>query len=327
MCYSAQIVASYKSYVRRFGAELSIHDFVELYSKRDQFGRIVRFSKAMDVDFLEQPDSDGERSIAALIAKFRAEQIPLLEQEVFKQRRRVVDAQRTLDAGKITKKAQEDVRIGSNKVAQAIDWLEDLKRTSIEPGDSRIYPRWYAPVLYVENRRRRVAPMRYLLRPEHMPASFDNTHSGSYNARRDNLRKFWRNQYEATRGIILVDTFFEHVYLHNAEGRELRDGELPKDVVIQFAPDPPQRMTAACIWSHWQRSGEESLMSFALLTDEPPPEVAAAGHDRCIIPLRDRHLDAWLDPANHDLDALDAILDDREPMTYRHRLASERAAA
>ena len=31
-------------------------------------------------------------------------------------------------------------------------------------------------------------------------------------------------------------------------------------------------------------------------TDEPPPEVAAAGHDCCIIPLRRERLDEWLNP-------------------------------
>ena len=34
----------------------------------------------------------------------------------------------------------------------------------------------------------------------------------------------------------------------------------------------------------------------------PPEEVAAAGHDRCVIPIKPEHLDAWLnlDPKNDD---------------------------
>jgi hypothetical protein len=36
----------------------------------------------------------------------------------------------------------------------------------------------------------------------------------------------------------------------------------------------------------------EDLWSFAAITDEPPQEVAAAGHDRCIIPIKEEHLNA-----------------------------------
>jgi putative SOS response-associated peptidase YedK len=154
-----------------------------------------------------------------------------------------------------------------------------------------------------------------------VPASFDRTHAGTYNARRDALTKFWRGQFGVTHGLILVDGFYEHVWRHRAEGRELREGENEQDVVIQFQPNPPQRMLAACLWAHWSRPDEPDLDSFALITDEPPPEVAAAGHDRCIIPIKPEYIDAWLNPERDNLDALQAILDDRERPTYRHRLA------
>ena len=41
---------------------------------------------------------------------------------------------------------------------------------------------------------------------------------------------------------------------------------------------------------------EPELLSFAAITDEPPAEVAAAGHDRCVIPIKPEQLDAWLNP-------------------------------
>ena len=64
------------------------------------------------------------------------------------------------------------------------------------------------------------------------------------------------------------------------------------------------------------------LLSFAAITDEPPPEVAAAGHDRCIIPIRPENIDAWLNPDPKNLDAMYAILDDRDRPYYEHRLAA-----
>ena len=48
-------------------------------------------------------------------------------------------------------------------------------------------------------------------------------------------------------------------------------------------------MLVASLWSHW-KDGEEELDSFAAITDEPPAEVAAAGHDRCIVPIKGEHL-------------------------------------
>ena len=42
--------------------------------------------------------------------------------------------------------------------------------------------------------------------------------------------------------------------------------------------------------------GDESLLSFAAVTDDPPAEIAAAGQDRCIIPIKPANVDAWLQP-------------------------------
>jgi putative SOS response-associated peptidase YedK len=81
-------------------------------------------------------------------------------------------------------------------------------------------------------------------------------------------------------------------------------------------------MYVACLWSHWQ-DGNEELDSFAAITDEPPAEVAAAGHDRCIIPIKEENIDAWLNPDATNLTAMQAILDDRARPYYEHtRLAA-----
>lgn len=65
------------------------------------------------------------------------------------------------------------------------------------------------------------------------------------------------------------------------------------------------------------------MLSFAAITDEPPPlAIAAAGHDRCIIPIKPENMDAWLSPNASDLEAMYAILDDRDRPYYEHRLAA-----
>ena len=81
-------------------------------------------------------------------------------------------------------------------------------------------------------------------------------------------------------------------------------------------------MLVACLWSRWQGRGEPDLLSFAAITDEPPPEVAAAGHDRCIIPIKPGNIDAWLSPDPTNLAAQYAILDDRQRPYFAHRMAA-----
>lgn len=94
MCYSAQVHASYKRYVREFGADVSIKQFFKLYWDRSQ-GAKVRIPKAVDAAFAE-PETDEERQIKVLIDSYNATQTTKLEQELFKQRKRLADAERTL---------------------------------------------------------------------------------------------------------------------------------------------------------------------------------------------------------------------------------------
>lgn len=57
------------------------------------------------------------------------------------------------------------------------------------------------------------------------------------------------------------------------------------------------------------------------MTDDPEPEVAAAGHDRTIVNLREENVDAWLRP-NGDLAAMYALMDDKQHPYYEHRIAA-----
>jgi putative SOS response-associated peptidase YedK len=126
---------------------------------------------------------------------------------------------------------------------------------------------------------------------------------------------------------VVLNAFFENVSRHTMEHRELAPGEPEQNVVLEFRPRPTQDMLVACLWSHWHDiagngGGSPDLLSFAAITDAPPAEVAAAGHDRCIIPIKPEHLDAWLDPDRANLAAQQAILDDRARPYYEHRLAA-----
>lgn len=307
MCYSSQIIAEWKRYVREYGVEIDVKEYFNLFWRRQQ-GEKVKTPKAMDDGFM-RPQSPEEGQIAEAIAEWRAAETMRFEQELFKQRRRLADAERALSE-KPTKKAAEDQRIAGNKVEQLVGWLADLKRTSPEPQDSRIYPQHYAHVITWQDGKRVLQPMRYGCRPAGKPAFYDTKFPGTYNARRDNLEGFWKEVFGYGHGIMLASAFYENVQ---------RDG---KNVVLEFRPNTHGPMLVACLWSRWTKEGEADLLSFSAITDEPPPEVAAAGHDRCIIPIRPENIDAWLRPDSANLAASYAVLDDRERPYYEHRLAA-----
>lgn len=312
MCYSAQLLQAYDEYVDVHGADIDIEAFARLYGFRCQDDRI-KIPKAVEMAF-QGAGSSLAASIQASLAEYRAQQTTKLEQELFKQRTRLVDAERTL-LTKTTKAAIESKRIATNKMAWAQDKLADLRRTELVAADSRIYPGHYAPVMVMENGRKVIKPMRYQCRPNGKPASYDTKYPGTYNARRDNLEGFWREQFGYSHGVMAITAFYEHVERRGADGQ-------PEKTILEFKPRPLQVMLVACLWSRWSAPGESDLLSFAAITDEPPEEVAAAGHDRCVIPIKPENLDAWLSPEQYTVKDLYDILDDRERPYYENRLAA-----
>jgi putative SOS response-associated peptidase YedK len=302
MCYSARVWADYRKYQREFGATLSIGEFAKLIHDREA-GAKLKLPRALDLALA----GEAAEGVGESIARWTRDQIAGLEQEIFKQRKRLADAERAL-AAKPTKKAAEDQRIATNKVEAALERLADLKRSEPLPKDSRIFPGMYAPVMVLEGGKRVLRPMRYQCRPEGKPALYDRKYPGTYNARRDNLEGFWKGLFGVRHGLMVADVFYENV-----------TGPDGKNQVLAFTPKTGEPMLIACLWSPWSGDGEE-LLSFAAITDEPEPEVAAAGHDRTIINIKPENVDAWL--AGGDPQAMYRIFDDKRHPFYEHRLAA-----
>jgi len=94
-----------------------------------------------------------------------------------------------------------------------------------------------------------------------------------------------------------------------------------RNAVLHFVPRPADTMLVACLFAQWtDPAGGAPLLSFAAITDDPPPEVAAAGHDRMIVNLKPAHLAAWLTPGGRPLPELQAILSDRQAPYYEHEV-------
>jgi putative SOS response-associated peptidase YedK len=310
MCYSAQIESKWKRHVREMEARMALSDFRELAQLRLADPGKYRLPRGFDLEFSD-PQTDVERAIKDLVDQYRKAQVTKLETEIFAQRKRQAEAERKL-AMKQTKAAAESMRIATTKVKQAMRKLSLLTDDDSDANDYRIFPRNYAPIILVRDGEKVVVPARYLLRQPGKPAFMDDKLSGNYNARRDNLTKFWRKEFGATHAVMAIRSFYE-----NVTGK---DGE---NVVLHFNPREPDVMLIACLYAEWSdpKSGEK-LLSFAAVTDEPPEEVAAAGHDRMVIRLTRENVDRWLTPQGRSDDELQAILSERQPAYYEHRVAA-----
>ncbi|HET9475318.1 MAG TPA: SOS response-associated peptidase family protein, partial [Steroidobacteraceae bacterium] len=290
MCYSAQLQAAYARYLRETGAEMDMDQFVEIFGARVSDSSI-RIPRAIERWF-DEPKNDAERRIKAFIDEYRTAETTKLEREVFAQKKRLADAERTL-ASRTTKAAAESKRIATDKIDKALERLERLKAAKPHPAEARIFPLHFAPIVVQVGDKRLLRLARYHCRKPGEVAFIDRKLPGLYNARRDSLGKYWKELFGASHAVMLVDSFFENV---DREG---------KNQVLHFVPRPAGTMLIACLYAEWKDPrGGPPLLSFAAITDEPPPEVAAAGHDRMIINLKPEHLDAWLKPEGRSLDEL-----------------------
>ena len=267
----------------------------------------IRIPRAIERWF-DAPKSDAERKIKEYIDEYRSAELTKLEREVFAQKKRLADAERTL-AAKPTKAAAESQRIATNKIEQALTRIERLKAEKPHPDEARIFPLHFAPIVMQVGAKRLMRLARYHCRKPGEAAFIDRKLPGLYNARRDSLGKYWKGLFGASHAVMLADSFFENVD---------RDG---KNQVLHFVPRPAGTMMIACLFAEWRDpKGGTPLLSFAAITDEPPPEVAAAGHDRMIINLKPEHLDAWLSPQGRSQDELQRILSDRQAPYYEHEV-------
>lgn len=314
---------SLRSLAKGFLAEVDWRMFEELFRRRLE--QDIKVSHALEANFvceaLTHTASDAERLAREHIEEYRARRMESLESEIFKQKRRLADAQRSLRE-KETRRAREDERIAGNKIEATLSRLADLKRTEPLERDRRIFPLYYAPLLIEEAGRRWIRPMRYTCRLPGKPAGYDVRYPGTYNERRDNLRGFWKDLYGHRHGILAITSFFENVATHAYEKRDLRPGEKPRNVVLHFDPRPPREMLVACLWARWTGKEEPELHSFSAITDDPPTEIAATGHNRCVVPIRRENIEEWLRPESVTLERLDEILSDRERPFYEHRIAA-----
>ncbi len=317
MCYSAQVIQMARKLSRQLGIRLGYDEVEKLFFRRLDDPSLL-ISRGFEANF-DDPATDQERRIKGAIDEHRSRVASKMEKDLFTQKTRLVNAQRSLNE-KETKRAREDVRIATSKIETLTAKLSQLRAAEPNEEDNRIFPFVYAGVIVMRDGQNLLTPMRYHCRQAGKPAFYDRKFPGLYNARRDNLEKFWGEQFGSNHAIMVVESFYENVKRHTMEHRELHAGEEEENVVLQFKPEPAQTMYIACLWSHWTDPKEPDVRGFAAITDEPPADIAAAGHDRCIINLKPEHVEAWLTPDGRSREELQAILSDRAVPVFQHAI-------
>lgn len=312
MCYSALVKQEVKELRLAFHVRMDEQLIFDFFKKRLDGDDII-ISKAFERNF-EENDPINE-----LIESYAKLKFDKLEAQLFKQKARQNEAILSLQA-KLTKGAQKEFDVSGRQIERIIARIARLKETELRKDETRIFPFEYAPVMILKDGVRTIVPMRFHLRQPDKGPSFDFTNDGCYNARRDALTKFWSKQFGQRHGILVITDFFEYVLKHHYEKRELENGEDEKSIVLKFTPTGFSNMIIPVVWDTWT-DGQTSFDSFALITDEPPPEVLETGHDRCPIFLKETRIDDWLSPEGKSQNELFEILDDRSKPFYSHELA------
>lgn len=323
MCYSAMVEQSFSKLAKRYRADVDFDRYEDLFLRRRDGEKLV-LPRGMEAAFTSNPGTKQERAIAQLIAEWHSEQIRLREAELFKQSKRLADAERKLK-DRETKKALNDQRIASNK----IPWLKDkiawhkLKRPT--ESDYRIFPQHWLSMVYTDAAGNlSVGPFRYHLRPAWADEGWGRKRDGSYNARRNSLSTVWKNQSGNNHGIILVKHFWENVSPGKYRAKPKLSAKYNKrdNIVIKFEPDDGQYMQVPTIFDVWERKGKPSLFSTALITDDPLDEIAQAGHDRTPVSLTSAAAKQWLDVAGAEKAEMLELLDQIKRPHYEHAIAA-----
>ncbi len=179
--------------------------------------------------------------------------------------------------------------------------------------DGLLFSNYFTHVMRLdENKKRILEPMRYRVRPAGSSTEIPTKYN-VFNARIDSLekRQTWQTLFMRSHGIVPFIKFFEWV---EHEGKKR---------LITFSPEDYEIMWAPVLWDEWQDpTGQIKFKSFAIITDDPPPEIYEMGHDRTPIFLNENCFDDWLAPKNLTTEDAYAILKQKKSTYYHHQWAS-----
>jgi hypothetical protein len=109
---------------RQLGIRMDYAEVEQLFFRRIE-DSAINVSRGFEANF-DEPANDQERRIKAAIDEHRSKTATKIEQDLFSQKTRLVNAERSLKE-KETKKAREEVRIATGKIAALSTKLSDMR--------------------------------------------------------------------------------------------------------------------------------------------------------------------------------------------------------
>ena len=202
--------------------------------------------------------------------------------------------------------------------------------------DNRVLPGTFANVIVQEGDSRILKPMRYSVstyrHKDEIAGKF-----GAYNARIDSFTNdTWSPLFMRQHGLIPFTNFYEWVlgpneinndglfnFLDESGKNDLVENSDPRKRLITFYPEGRNTMWAPCFWEKWSsKNGEISFETFAIITDDAPPEVDFMGHDRCPIFLKHDYINEWLNPHLSNKNEIYDLLKEREEVKFSYKWIS-----
>jgi putative SOS response-associated peptidase YedK len=301
MCYSALVKSSLKRVSSEFNALVNLQSFEELFRAR-LANPSLKIPFGLDRYFVLSQDP-AEARFAGLIREFHA----LEREKAIAGVLACEEEMLALEGAKASAARQKKMGVLARR-KEKLQKKTALDFDRLDPLDDRIFPLYFAPVIAVKNGQREIVTMRY--RVQNSDGTEVPPQYNVFNARRDSLitARTWAPLFGKTHALFPFERFFEWVD---------RDG---KKQEIYFAPDNRSSMWAASLYCEPRAPGH--FASFAMVTDDPPLEVAEAGHDRCPIFLAAGQLSSWLDPQKTSCEQLLLLLQNREKTRYLHGLSA-----
>lgn len=322
MCYSALVEHDLKKLNRGFKARIDENAFMDLFTERadvaaalldgSKEAKKIVVAKNLDWTFLKDPHGATGREIAKQIQRWWSLEEKRLGEMKQVQTLRVTTAEAALQK-KVTKKAENDLRVGTNKIQKAEADLQELRREPEGESDSWIWPKYHFPGIHLVDGERLIRPYRYLIRPRGQGADFDDKYDGAYNAQQERLNEvfFWRELLGRHHGFMVVHRFRERQDEDLLKGHKLKLVGPPK-TRKEFEFDPGAPITVPFIWDHWQDPEKKApdLWSAAAITCDPSKEIQKQGIRRLLTPLKEANLKSWENASRKDVEKYLEVLAD-----------------
>lgn len=284
MCYSVMVETDLKQLGLDFDAVFDLPHFTGLLEQRLSGVPNLKIPRAVEANFL-QPKNAAEKKVANLISDWHRLELNELDQKLEVQAGKILELKKKLEL-KETKTHRQKMET-TIRVSERIKGLAGHLQGSIRPTDALVHQYTYAPLIVSEEGRNVIRLFRYQIRPRWANQEPDRK-INMFNARLDALenRKSWEPLFMHRHGAIVLKGFYEWVPAPDSG----------KTTVINFFPKGRKPMWVPALHEHWAGHENEAIDSFAILTNNPPPEVEIMGHDRCPIHPDWSFMPDWLNP-------------------------------